>query len=82
MIAKPGRDPADLGREDRQRAGAERQQQQRPQAVDDRPRGLQLGQRVLVRARREQPRDRCVASLRAPSTLPISVASTHQPAHT
>ena len=78
-----GRDPADLRREDRQHAGAERAQQQRPQAVEDRPRraaarAASAGARAGQQAARSAPS----RLARRPSTMPMTVASAHQPTHT
>ena len=49
----------------------------------DRPRGRELGQRVLVLGAGQQVRDRVRRlACASPCAMPISVASTHQPKQT
>ena len=58
MIAKPAATADDLRHEHAQHGGAERREQQRPEPVEQRQAGPQLGQRHLHPRVRQQPRDR------------------------
>ena len=84
MIAKPAAIPADLRRRRPTATPATIvDEQQRPQAVDQRAAGVQLGQQRLRARRRQQPRDRRRGlRARARAQMPISAASAHQAAHT
>ena len=82
MIAKPVATAGTWGRTNATRAGAERREQQRPQAVEQRAAGLTSGSEDCVRALASSVAIGGEVSARRPSQIPISAAITHQPAAT
>ena len=82
MIAKPAAMPPIWGAKNDSTPATSVHDEQRPQAVEDRARRLQVGQRVLVLAPASSRAIGVVALVARAEHVPISVAMTHQRAQT